>query len=114
MKIGTVFDYDPATNTWLTISDTNNAWLTALIHTLRSEPSQHPFYAQHGVATLDALQSDLSPMSHMLRTQQQFSKYFKVLILTQKDSLKPEYTISYQFFDSAKPSAMIINLEKYK
>jgi hypothetical protein len=114
MRIGTIFDYDYKTNTWLTITDTNNQWLTALIHVLRSEPEQHPFYAQYGIAALDAVQTGNLPMHDLMATQQQFSRYFKILILTQPNPLEPKYTITYQFFDDSKPSQLIVDLDKYK
>lgn len=114
MKIGTTWDYDPDTNKWITITDYNDAWFIGFIHTLRSEPAQHLFYADHGVASLYAVQNHIMPTAEVARTAQQFSPYFLRLTPMPSSNLEPIYTIEYQYYNGALPSKQIVDLSKYK
>jgi hypothetical protein len=113
MQIGKTWDYDPASNTWITLDDVNDQWLIAFIHTLRSDPAQHLFYADHGVSALTALQTHVMPTADVTRTQQQFSPYFARLTPLPASDVEPIYNIQYQYFNGTT-SSKITDLSKYK
>jgi hypothetical protein len=113
MQIGKTWDYDAATNTWVTVDDTNNAWLVAFIHTLKSDPAQHLTYADFGVSALDALQNNTMPTLDITRTVQQFSHYFAQLLVTPESAIEPVYKVRCQYLDG-RVNEQIVNLSKYK
>jgi di/tripeptidase len=113
MKIGKTWDYDAATNKWITIDDSNDSWFVAFIHTLKSDPAQHLTYADHGVSALDALQNNIVPTLDITRTVQQFSPYFAQLLVTQKSAIEPVYNVFCQYLDG-RVNEQIINLRKYQ
>jgi len=87
MQIGKTWDYDAATNTWVTVDNVNDAWFVAFIHTLQSDPAQHLTYADFGVSALDALQNNTMPTLDITRTVQQFSPYFAQLLVTPESAI---------------------------
>jgi hypothetical protein len=71
---------------WVVATDTNgfndSVYLTTLAQVCKLNLGESPFFANYGIPAHPSVVMQIFPDYYMVRTQQQFSKFFASLILT--------------------------------
>ena len=70
---------------WVVTTDiygfNDSVYLTTLAQVLKLNLNESPFFANYGIPAHQSVMTQVFPTFYMMRTQQQFSRYFASLIL---------------------------------
>jgi|GEM_PF-1457267 len=112
-NIGIIYDYDPKTNTWATITDPEDVWLASLIHTLKSEPKEMLRFSNYGLSNFQDY-NDIAPEYELYRTTKQFRFGFKELLIKRTSDTPLACRVDAQLFSGNKPKTAMVELNKYR